>query len=118
MAGNKTAGLDFGHFPSGMFLYFSQQRRKLVATIPSPSELLRGSLLERTVHHSKGCARCDRGEGHQVLVLTITYLGGRNKQYSIRPEQRELVERRLKNYQEWKRKIEGICELNHAFFAA
>jgi hypothetical protein len=91
-----------------------QKRRKLAASLPAPEEVLRGSLLERTVRHSKGCARCERGEGHRVLVLTVTYPGGRNKQFSIRPEQKELVERWLGNYQEWKRKMEEICELNHA----
>jgi hypothetical protein len=91
------------------------KRAKIAASLPSPDEVLRGSLLERTVRHSKGCARCERGEGHKVLVLTITYPGGRNKQYSIRPEQKELVKRWLHNYQEWKRKMEEICELNHAF---
>lgn len=49
------------------------------------------------------------------MVLTVTYPGGRNKQFSIRPEQKALVERWLSNYQEWKRKMEAICELNHAF---
>ena len=92
-----------------------RKRRKLAASLPAPDEVLRGSLLERTVRHSKDCARCQRGEGHKVLVLTITYPGGRNKQYSIRPEQRELVAHWLHNYQEWKRKMEEICELNHAF---
>jgi hypothetical protein len=92
-----------------------QKRRKLAASLPSPDEVLRGSLLERTVHHRKGCARCERGEGHKVWVLTVTYPGGRNKQFSIRPEQREFVERWLDNYQDWKRKMEEICELNHAF---
>jgi hypothetical protein len=91
------------------------KRAKLAASLPSPEEVLRGSLLERTVRHSKGCARCERGEGHKVWVLTISYPGGRNKQYSIRPEQKELVKRWLHNYQEWKRKMEEICELNHAF---
>ena len=93
----------------------AQLRRKLAANLPSPDEVLRGSLLERTVRHKKGCARCERGEGHKVLVLTVTYPGGRNKQVSIRPEQKDLVERWLNNYQEWKRKMEEICELNHAF---
>ena len=92
-----------------------KQRRKLAASLPAPDEVLRGTLLERTVRHSKGCARCERGEGHKVLVLTVTYPGGRNRQFSIRPEQRELVERWLGNYQQWKRKMEAICELNHAF---
>jgi hypothetical protein len=92
-----------------------QKRSKLASSLPAPDEVLRGTLLERTVRHSKGCARCERGEGHKVLVLTVTYPGGRNRQFSIRPEQRELVERWLSNYQEWKRKMEAICELNHAF---
>src|SRR3954467_9632192 len=92
-----------------------QKRRKLAASLPSPDEVLRGSLLERTVRHKKGCARCERGEGHKVLVLTVTYPGGRNKQFSIRPEQKDLVKRLLNNYQEWKRKMEEICELNHVF---
>lgn len=91
------------------------KRRKIAASLPAPDEVLRGSLVERTVHHKKGCARCERGDGHRVLVLTITYPGGRNKQHSIRPEQREQVERWLNNYQEWKRKMEEICELNHGF---
>lgn len=92
-----------------------QKRRKLAASLPSADEVLRGSLLERVVRHKRGCARCGRGEGHKVLVLTVTYPGGRNKQFSIRPEQKELVERWLNNYQEWKRKMEAICEVNHAF---
>jgi len=92
-----------------------QKRSKLAASLPAPDEVLRGTLLERTVRHRKGCARCERGEGHKVLVLTVTYPGGRNRQFSIRPEQRELVERWLSNYREWKRKMEAICELNHAF---
>ena len=87
----------------------------MAASLPAPDEVLRGTLLERTVRHRKGCARCARGEGHKVLVLTVTYPGGRNRQFSIRPEQRQLVERWLGNYQEWKRKMEAICELKNAF---
>lgn len=90
------------------------KRRKLLASLPAPDEILRGSLLERTVRHRQGCARCERGEGHKVLVLTVTYPGGRNKQISIRPAQKRMVEHWLKNYKDWKRKIEQICELNHA----
>jgi hypothetical protein len=91
-----------------------QRRRKLASLLPSPEEVLRGSLLERTIFHRKGCSRCEAGIGHKVLVLTVTYPGGRNRQFSIRPEQRAMVQHWLDNYQEWKRRIEEICELNHA----
>ena len=92
-----------------------EKRRKLAASLPSAEEVLRGSLVQRTIFHRKSCRRCERGEGHQVWVLTVTYPGGRNRQFSIRREQREMVRRWLDNYQAWKRKLEEICELNHVF---
>jgi len=89
-----------------------RKRDKLVRAIGAPSEIIRGSLLERTIRHKKGCQTCARGEGHPALVLSINYPGGRNKQISIRPEQREQVERWLRNYRNVKDKLEAICELN------
>jgi hypothetical protein len=53
-------------------------RQKLVGKLPVTGELLRGSLLERTIRHTKGCPKCARGEGHHVFVLTVTYAGGRS----------------------------------------
>ena len=50
-------------------------------------ELLRGSLLERTVRHTKDCPKCARGFVE--------------------------VRRWLSNYQDLKEAIEAICELNH-----
>ena len=50
-------------------------RQRLVNKLPISGELLRGSLLERTVRHTKDCPKCARGEGHQVFVLTVTYPG-------------------------------------------
>ena len=95
-----------------------QRRRKIAASLPAAEEVLRGSLLERTIFHRRGCSRCEAGEGHKVWVLTVTYPGGRNRQFSIRPEQREVVQRWLNNYQEWKRRMEQICELNHEWLRA
>jgi hypothetical protein len=88
-------------------------RRKLVSKLPISGELLRGSLLERTVRHSKGCPKCARGEGHQVFVLTVTYAGGRTQQFSVRRERVAEVRLWLDNYKKLKQAIEDICELNH-----
>src|SRR6058998_3462978 len=90
-----------------------QAREKLVSKLPVTGELLRGSLLERTVRHTKGCPKCARGEGHQVFVLTVTYAGGRTRQLSVRRERVAEVRRWLDNYQRLKEAIEAICELNH-----
>src|SRR6266852_9650651 len=88
-------------------------RQKLVGKLPVTGELLRGSLLERTVRHTKGCPKCARGEGHHVFVLTVTYAGGRTRQFSVRRERVAEVRRWLGNYQKLKEAIEAICELNH-----
>lgn len=85
---------------------------KLAKNLPPVAEIVRGSLLRRTIRHRRGCPKCERGEGHPVWVLTVSYPGGKTKQISLRPEQRSRVEQWLKNYQELKTKLEGICELN------
>ena len=88
-------------------------REKLLSKLPVTGELLRGSLLERTIRHTKDCPKCARGEGHRVFVLTVSYGGGRTRQFSVRRERVTEVRRLLANYQKLKQAIEGICELNH-----
>src|SRR5437764_15428898 len=89
------------------------KRDRLLGKLPITGDLLRGSLLERTVRHTKGCPKCARGEGHHVFVLTVTYPGGRTHQFSVRRERVAEVRRWLSNYQELKQAIEAVCELNH-----
>ena len=86
---------------------------KLAASLPSTSDILRGSLLQRRIRHRSGCAVCARGEGHLISVLTVSYPGGRTKQISLRPEQKPIVERWLRNYHKIKATLERIGELNH-----
>jgi hypothetical protein len=87
-------------------------RAKLAASLPSTTEILRGSLLHRTIRHRSGCATCARGAGHPVWVLTVTYPGGRTKQISLSAEQKTLVQQWLRNYRKLKDTLESICELN------
>jgi hypothetical protein len=90
-----------------------QARERLLKRLPSTSEVLRGSLLERTTRHTRGCPKCARGEGHPQTVLTISYPGGRTRQFSIHSEQVPQVRQWLSNYQKLKETIEAVCELNH-----
>ncbi|MCL6568764.1 MAG: hypothetical protein K6T35_07760 [Meiothermus silvanus] len=87
-------------------------RQRLARQLPDPTQILRGSLLERRIFHQRGCARCARGEGHRVWVLTVSYAGGRTRQISLSPEQKPLAERWLRNYRKLRQKLEAICELN------
>ena len=89
-------------------------RQKLLDRLPVTGDILRGSLLTRTIrNHAKSCAKCASGEGHQLSVLTVSYPGGRTRQFSLRREQLAEVRRWLRNYQQLKEAIEAICELNH-----
>ena len=89
-----------------------RKRDKLAAQLSSPSGVLRGSLLQRTIHHSSGCLKCARGEGHPLWVLTVGYPGGKTRQVSLRPDQIPQVRKALENYRNFKRSLEAISELN------
>jgi len=89
-------------------------RQALVSQLPVTGEILRGSLVERSVRHSRGCTICAGGGGHPLSVLTVTYAGGRTRQFSLRREQIEEVRRWLGNYHKLSQALEEICEFNHA----
>jgi hypothetical protein len=89
-------------------------RQKLLARLPVTGEILRGSLLYRTIRpHGGKCAKCASGEGHPLNVLTVTYPGGRTRQFSLRSELVPQVRQWLENYKNLKEVLEEICELNH-----
>jgi hypothetical protein len=89
-----------------------RKRKKLAAQLSSATGVLRGSLLQRTIHHSSGCLKCARGEGHPLWVLTVGYPGGKTRQVSLRPEQVPQVRKALELYRDFKQTLEAISELN------
>ena len=89
-----------------------RKREKLAGQFSSPIGVLRGSLLQRTLHHSSGCRKCARGEGHPLWVLTVGYPGGKTRQVSLRPEQVPQVRKALEHYRDFKQTLEAISELN------
>ena len=91
-----------------------ETRHRLLAELSLTGEILRGSLLERTVHHTRRCTICAGGGGHPLWVLNVGYAGGRTRQFSLRREQVEEVRRWLGNYHRLREALEEICELNHA----
>jgi hypothetical protein len=87
-------------------------RQKLLARLADLAGVLRGSLLKRTIHHSSGCPKCARGEGHPLWVLNVGYPGGKTRQLSIRPDQVPQVRKALHQYRQVKETLEAISELN------
>jgi hypothetical protein len=89
------------------------QRQRRASSRPPVTEVLRGSLLERTIRHKRGCPKCARGEGHPALVLTVGYPGGLTKQFSLRPEMKAQVQQWLHNYRQLKAKLEAVRAQPH-----
>jgi hypothetical protein len=87
-------------------------RDKLLARLTNLGDVLRGSLLERTSHHSSGCPKCANGGGHPLWVLNVGYPGGRTRQLSLRPDQVPQVRKALERYRQVKETLEAISELN------
>jgi len=88
------------------------RREKLLSRLADLGDILRGSLLERTIHHSSGCPKCARGEGHPLWVLNVGYPGGRTRQLSLRPDQVPQVRKGLDHYHQVRETLEAISELN------
>ncbi len=95
-----------------------RKRDRLASRLPNARDVLRGSLLHRVIRHSKGCPKCDRGEGHPVAVLAVGYPGARIRQICLRKEQVAQVRRSLTKYQKLKAAIEQICEINQQLLRA
>ena len=89
-----------------------RKREKLAAQLSSPITVLRGSLLQRTIHHSSGCLKCARSEGHPLWVLNVGYPGGKTRQVSMRPDQAPQVRKAIEQYHDFKQTLEAISELN------
>src|ERR1700722_2516429 len=89
-----------------------RSRERHAARLSDLGSVLRGSLFERTIHHSSGCPKCARGEGHPLWVLNVGYPGGKTRQVSLRPEQVPQVRQAIQQYRDFKQTLEAISELN------
>ena len=89
-----------------------RNRDRHAAKLSNLGDVLRGSLFERTIHHSGGCPKCARGEGHPLWVLNVGYPGGKTRQVSLRPDQVPQVRKAVQHYHQVKETLEAISELN------
>ena len=89
-----------------------QKTKRILQRLPDLSTILRGSLLHRTIRHSRGCSKCASGGGHSVWVLAVGFPGGKILQTSLRREQVPQVRRAMANYRKLQKALGQVCELN------
>ncbi|MBV9183227.1 MAG: hypothetical protein JO356_18140 [Acidobacteria bacterium] len=85
---------------------------RLLRSLPDMTDILRGSLLHRTIRHKQGCSKCAAGGGHPVWILATGYPGKKIHQLTLRLDQVPEVRRRIANYRKLQAALEEICELN------
>jgi hypothetical protein len=86
--------------------------RRILQSLPDLSEILRGSLLHRTIRHKQDCPKCAAGGGHPVWILATGYPGKRIHQLTLRADQVPQVRRRIAQYRKLQAALERICEYN------
>lgn len=84
----------------------------LLRTLPPFHEVLRGSLLKRSVRCGKPSCRCAEGPGHPVTYLSVTFAGGRTEQVTVPKNLVPLVRRWVSNYRRWLRVMERVSAMN------
>jgi hypothetical protein len=74
--------------------------------------VLRGSLLRREIRCGKPTCHCAGGTRHPILVLSVTFPGGRTRQVTVPAKLSSTVEAWIGNYRLWWKAIEDISEIN------
>src|SRR5580765_1616706 len=94
-------------------LALRQRKQGLAKLLPSVTEILRGSLVERYVTCGNPSCKCARGERHgPVWYLTVTLGRGRTTGGIISSEHLDQVRSWIENYHKLKDHLEKISEIN------
>src|SRR6202795_3578437 len=94
-------------------LALRQRKQGLAKLLPSVTEILRGSLVERYVTCGNPSCKCARGERHgPIWYLTVTLGKGRTTGSIIPEEKVDEVRGWIENYHKVKNHLEKIFDMN------
>ena len=88
------------------------RRRRILAKLPPLEEVLRGSVLVRSLRCGKPSCHCAEGEGHPATYLSVTLAGGRTEQISLPAALIPVAERGVAHYHAWWAAIEQLSAIN------
>ncbi len=80
--------------------------------LPPLEQVLRGSIIERSLRCGKPGCHCAAGDGHGITYLSVTHPGGRTEQISLPADLVATAEQWVDNYKAWWRAIEEISAIN------
>ncbi len=88
------------------------RRRRILAKLPPLEEVLRGSVLVRSLRCGKPGCHCAEGEGHPATYLSVTHAGGRTEQISLPAGLVPVAERGVAAYRAWWAAVEQLSAVN------
>jgi len=88
------------------------RRRRILAKLPSLEEVLRGSVIVRSLRCGKPGCHCAEGGGHPATYLSVTLAGGRTEQISLPAELVPVAERGVAAYRAWWAAVEKLSAIN------
>lgn len=89
-----------------------ERRRRILAKLPPLEEVLRGSVVVRSLRCGKPNCHCAEGEGHPATYLSVTLAGGRTEQISLPATLVPVAERGVAHYHAWWAAIEQLSAIN------
>jgi uncharacterized protein DUF6788 len=89
-----------------------ERRRRILARLPPLEEILRGSVVVRSLRCGKPSCHCAEGEGHRATYLTVTLQGGRTEQISLPEALVPVATRGVAQYHAWWAVIEKLSAIN------
>ncbi len=94
------------------------RRRRVAKALPPFEEILRGSVVTRSLSCGKPGCRCAAGELHDATYLSVTLSGGRTEQISLPARLVPQAKRWVANYIKWWKAVEKVSEVNRLLLRA
>jgi hypothetical protein len=88
------------------------RRRRILAKLPPLEEILRGSVIVRSLRCGKPGCHCAEGGGHPATYLSVTLSGGRTEQISLPAALVPVAELGVAHYHAWWAAIEQLSAIN------
>jgi len=89
-----------------------ERRRRILAQLPPLEDVLRGSVVVRSLRCGKPNCHCAQDEGHPATYLCVTLAGGRTEQISLPAALVPVAERGVARYHAWWAAIEALSAIN------
>ena len=94
------------------------RRRRIAKKLPPFEDVLRGSVVVRTLRCGKPGCRCADGHGHRATYLSVTLADGRTEQISLPAALVPLARRGVARYRTWWAAIEAVSAINRELLRA